>query len=79
MSQFEYRNNQLFAENLPVQDIVQAVDTPCYIYSRNAFETQWQAFDSAFGAHPHLVCYAVKANSNIAVLNVLAKLGAGLK
>ena len=77
MSQFEYRNNQLFAENLPVQDIVQAVDTPCYIYSRNAFETQWQAFDSAFGAHPHLVCYAVKANSNIAVLNVLAKLGAG--
>ncbi len=77
MSQFEYRDSQLFAENLAVKDIVKAVDTPCYIYSRQGFEQQWQAFDSAFGDHPHLVCYAVKANSNLAVLNVLAKLGAG--
>ncbi|MBA53496.1 MAG: diaminopimelate decarboxylase [Pseudomonadales bacterium] len=77
MSVFEYRNNQLHAEDLPVSEIANAVDTPCYIYSRKALETAWLAFDEAFGAHPHLVCYAVKANSNLAVLNVLAKLGAG--
>lgn len=77
MSVFEYRNNQLHAENLPVSQIADAVDTPCYIYSRKALETAWLAFDEAFGEHPHLVCYAVKANSNLAVLNVLAKLGAG--
>ncbi|HAG93029.1 MAG: diaminopimelate decarboxylase [Pseudomonadales bacterium] len=77
MSVFEYRNNALFAENLPVDQIAKAVGTPCYLYSRKALETAWQAFDHAFGQHPHLVCYAVKANSNLAVLNVLAKLGAG--
>jgi len=77
MSVFEYRNNQLFAEQLPVQQIAEAVGTPCYIYSRQALESAWNAFDSAFGDHPHLVCFAVKANSNLAVLNVLAQQGAG--
>lgn len=77
MSQFEYRNNTLHAEQVPVARIAQAVGTPCYIYSRAALEAHWRAFDSAFGHHPHLICYAVKANSNLAVLNVLARLGAG--
>ena len=77
MTAFEYRDNTLHAEGLPVTQIAQAVSTPCFVYSRHAFESAWQAFDTAFGDHPHLVCYAVKANSNLAVLNVLAKIGAG--
>ncbi|CAC9601563.1 Diaminopimelate decarboxylase (EC 4.1.1.20), partial [uncultured Gammaproteobacteria bacterium] len=51
--------------------------SPLYVYSRTDIENNWREFDEAFGQHPHLVCYAVKANSNIAVLNVLAKIGAG--
>ena len=54
-----------------------AYDSPLYIYSRAEIETNWLEFDQAFGDHPHLICYAVKANSNIAVLNVLAKMGSG--
>ena len=77
MSYFEYHNNELFAEATPVTRIAESVGTPCYIYSRAAFENHWKAFDDAFAKHPHLVCYAVKANSNLAVLNVLAKLGSG--
>ncbi|GAA3943478.1 diaminopimelate decarboxylase [Litoribacillus peritrichatus] len=74
---FEYRQNQLFAENVSVQDIHQTYGSPCYIYSRAAFENHFLAYENALQDVPHLVCYAVKANSNIAVLNVLAKLGAG--
>lgn len=77
MSVFHYQNNHLFAEQVSITDIATAVGTPCYIYSRKAFEDHWKAFDNAFADHPHLVCYAVKANSNIAVLNVLARIGAG--
>lgn len=77
MSQFNYQNEQLFAENTPVAEIAKQIGTPCYVYSRAAFEDHWKAFDNAFSTHPHLVCYAVKANSNLAVLNVLAKLGSG--
>ena len=54
-----------------------AYDSPLYIYSRAEIEANWLEFDQAFGDHPHLICYAVKANSNIAVLNVLAKMGSG--
>ncbi|HVL02196.1 MAG TPA: diaminopimelate decarboxylase [Dongiaceae bacterium] len=67
----------MHAENVDTQAIAAAVGTPAYVYSRAALENHWRAFDSAFGSHPHLICYAVKANSNLAVLNVLAKLGAG--
>ena len=74
---FHYRQNQLCAEELPLQNIAQAYGTPCYVYSRAAIENHWQALDKAFGDHPHLICYAVKANSNLAVLNLLAKLGSG--
>ncbi len=74
---FDYRGAHLFAEDVAVTDIVHAHGTPVYIYCRAAIERQWHAFDDAFGALPHLVCYAVKANSNLAVLNVLARLGSG--
>lgn len=77
MNPFSYRNGELYAEDKPVAQIVQQVGTPCYIYSKNALLQQWQAFDQAFGEHPHLICFAVKANSNLAVLNTLAQAGAG--
>jgi diaminopimelate decarboxylase len=76
MTVFCYRNNELFAENVSVTDIAKQVGTPSYIYSRQALETHWKTFDDAFKS-PHLVCYAVKANSSLAVLNVLAQLGSG--
>lgn len=77
MDYFTYRNNELFAENISVQDIAYTYGTPCYIYSRSALENHWRAFHTAFGEHPHLICYAVKANSNLAVINTLARLGSG--
>ncbi len=77
MDYFNYRENQLFAESVSIKDIVSTHGSPCYIYSRATFEKHWNAFDKAFGNHPHLICYAVKANSNIAILNILARLGSG--
>lgn len=77
MDYFQYKNGQLNAENVAVESIVQQYGTPCYIYSRATFERHWQAFDEALKDHDHLVCYAVKANSNLAVLNILARLGSG--
>ncbi|MBK8181408.1 MAG: diaminopimelate decarboxylase [Candidatus Competibacteraceae bacterium] len=77
MDHFQYRNGRLYAEDISVADIVAAVGTPCYIYSRATIERHWKAFDTAFGNHPHMICYSVKANSNLAVLNVLARLGSG--
>ncbi|MCF6252083.1 MAG: diaminopimelate decarboxylase [Methylococcaceae bacterium] len=77
MDFFNYRENRLFAEQVAVEDIISQYGSPCYIYSRATFEKHWNAFDQAFGNHPHLICYAVKANSNIAILNILARLGSG--
>ncbi len=77
MDSFTYKDGELYAEQVSVRDLAARHGTPLYVYSRAALETQYRAFDSAFGAHPHQVCFAVKANSNIAVLNVLARLGAG--
>lgn len=77
MDYFDYRAGRLYAEAVPVADIAAAVGTPCYLYSRATIERHWRAFDRAFGDRPHQVCYAVKANSNLAVLNVLARLGCG--
>lgn len=77
MDYFNYRNDELFAEDVAVQDIIYQYGSPCYIYSRATLERHWQAFDRAFGSHPHLICYAVKANSSLAVLNVLTRLGSG--
>lgn len=77
MDFFQYQNQQLFAEDLSVADIAAQYGTPCYIYSRATIERHWQAFDKAAGKQPHLICYAVKANSNLGVLSVMAKLGSG--
>ena len=77
MDYFNYQQDELFAEDIAVQDIINKYGSPCYIYSRATIERHWQAFDQAFGSHAHLICYAVKANSNIALLNVLARLGSG--
>ena len=77
MDFFDFKNGQLCAEELPLSVIAEQIGTPCYVYSRAAFEHQWQSLDTAFGDHPHTICYAVKANSNLAVLNVLARLGSG--
>ena len=77
MDFFQYKNNQLMAENLPVKQLAEQFGTPLYIYSKATLERHWHAFNNAFGEHPHLVCFAVKSNPNIAILNVMAKLGSG--
>ncbi|AFU20141.1 diaminopimelate decarboxylase [Actinobacillus suis] len=77
MNHFDYKNQQLFAEDVSVSDIINQYGTPAYIYSRATLERHWHAFDKAFGSHPHLICFAVKSNSNIALLNVMARLGSG--
>ncbi|ALU43711.1 diaminopimelate decarboxylase [Pseudoalteromonas rubra] len=77
MDFFHYQDNQLHAEQVPISDIAAQYGTPCYVYSRKTLERHYHAFTDAAQGHPHLVCYAVKANSNLAVLNVLARLGAG--
>jgi diaminopimelate decarboxylase len=77
MDFFNYRQTRLFAEDVAVDDIAAQFGTPCYVYSRATLERHWRAFDEAFQGHPHLICYAVKANSNLAILNVLARLGSG--
>lgn len=77
MDYFNYKNNKLYAEELAVSELAQQYGTPLYIYSRATLERHWHAFDQALGNHPHLVCYAVKANSNIALLQLLARLGSG--
>lgn len=74
---FSYQNQTLHAESVAITDLMDAYGSPLYVYSRADIENNWREFDQAFGAHPHLVCYAVKANSNLAVLNVLVKCGAG--
>ena len=77
MDPFHYQDNQLFAEDVAVATIAAAHGTPCYIYSRAALESRLQAYEDALAGHDHLTCFAVKANSNLAVLNVLARKGAG--
>ena len=77
MSHFSYSGGRLMAEQVPLDDIAAALGTPCYVYSRRAIEERWRGFDEAFGARSHLVCYSVKANGNLAVLNLLARLGSG--
>ncbi|MGB0892931.1 MAG: diaminopimelate decarboxylase [Parashewanella sp.] len=77
MDHFNYRDNALFAEDCAVSDLATKYGTPLYLYSRATLERHWRAFDNAAAEHPHLICYAVKANSNLAILNVLAQLGSG--
>ncbi|EIJ41302.1 diaminopimelate decarboxylase [Beggiatoa alba B18LD] len=77
MDCFQYKNGVLHAEDVNLVDIAQQYGTPCYVYSRTAIEQQWHLFNNALANYPHLICYAVKANSSLAILNVLAQLGAG--
>jgi diaminopimelate decarboxylase len=77
MDHFNYRGESLFAEDLPLSQIAEAVGTPCYVYSRATLERHYRAYEKALADQPSLICFAVKANSNLAVLDVLARLGAG--
>tara|TARA_Y100000748_G_scaffold114237_1_gene95621 strand:+ start:4852 stop:6105 length:1254 start_codon:yes stop_codon:yes gene_type:complete len=77
MTAFEYRNGELHAEGVALSSIAEQYDTPCFVYSRAAIEQAYDAWDSALDGVPHLVCFAVKANSNLGVLNLLARRGAG--
>ena len=77
MDYFNYHEGVLCAESVPLEQIAERFGTPCYVYSRATLERHWHAFDRSLAGRPHLVCYAVKANSNLAVLNVLARLGSG--
>ncbi|HIA58547.1 MAG TPA: diaminopimelate decarboxylase [Gammaproteobacteria bacterium] len=77
MDYFEYRGDTLFAEEVNVTDIALEHGTPCFIYSRATLERHLRAYQTCLGEAPQMICFAVKANSNLAVLNVLARLGAG--
>ncbi len=77
MDYFTYRNGQLYAEEVAVEEIARIYGSPCYVYSRATLERHWRAFDDAFVDRDHLLCYAVKANSNLAILNLFARLGSG--
>ena len=77
MSDFIYKDGQLFAEDVSLLEIAKQYNTPCYVYSNNAIQSRYLEFDSAFTSGQHLLCYAVKANSNISILNTLARLGSG--
>ena len=73
----QYREKDLFCEDVPLADIAKKEGTPCYVYSQAAILQRYRAYDEAFGETPHRICYAVKANSNLAVLRLLAEAGAG--
>ena len=77
MDHFEYKQGSLYCENVSIETLAETYGTPLFVYSRATLERHWIAFDQALAAHNHLVCYAVKANSSLAVLNVLARLGSG--
>ncbi len=77
MDHFDYRNGRLLADGVELGFLAEKYGTPCYVYSRATIERHWRAFDQALDGQDHLVCYAVKANSNLAVLDILARLGSG--
>ena len=77
MDHFEYKNGELYCEDVAIAELAEQYGTPLFVYSRATLERHWHAFDAALAGHDHLVCYAVKANSNLAVLNLLARLGSG--
>ena len=77
MNPFTYRNNQLFAEDVSLIELAATYGTPCFVYSRAKIEQQFMAYYGPLAHRPHIICYAVKANANLAVLNVLARAGCG--
>jgi len=78
MHHFQYQNDQMYCENVPIRRIAKAVGTPFYLYSHATLKRHFKAFDSAFAGVSRLVCYSAKANTNLAILNLFAKLGGGL-
>ena len=78
MHHFQYRGEELFCEDVPVRLIAEEVGTPCYIYSHATLSHHFSIFDSAFAGVPHLTCYSVKANSNIAILKLFGSMGGGV-
>ena len=77
MQAFHYSNGQFSVEGVPLNEIDKRFGTPCFVYSSAAIESQWHAYDKAFGDRSHTICYSVKANGNIGLLNLLARLGSG--
>ena len=77
VNQFQYRNQQLHIENVAASQIAAEFGTPCYVYSQAALEEAYRQYDQAFAGHDHLVCYAMKANSNLSILKLFSNLGAG--
>jgi diaminopimelate decarboxylase len=77
VTHFDYKNGELHAEAVPLSEIAKRYGTPCYVYSRAALTAAYLGFGTAFASRDHLLCYAVKANANLAVLNLLARLGSG--
>lgn len=77
MDHFEYRDGRLFAEDVDLAALAERFGTPCYVYSAATLRRHYRVFAQALAGHPHLICYAVKANSNLGVLGLLADLGAG--
>ncbi|AGH80007.1 diaminopimelate decarboxylase [Psychromonas sp. CNPT3] len=78
MDHFNYQTDgRLFVEDVAIEDIIKKAGTPAYVYSRATIERHWKGLDKAASAYPHMICYAVKANSNLGVLNIMARLGSG--
>lgn len=77
MRGFHYSGGSLYVENVPLTRVAEQFGTPCYVYSRAEIEYQWHAYDLALQGRPHLICYAVKANGNLAILDILSRLGSG--
>ena len=77
MNSFNLKNGELYAEDMQLSEIAAQFGTPCYVYSKAALATTFKHFEASFAAHDHLVCYAVKANPSLAILNLFARLGAG--
>ncbi|RMG60675.1 MAG: diaminopimelate decarboxylase [Deltaproteobacteria bacterium] len=78
MHYFEYRKRKLYCEDVPVEEIIREVGTPVYIYSARTLARHFRVFDASFGDISHLVCYSVKANSNISIIKLFANLGSGV-
>jgi len=77
MPGFHYKDELLYVDSMPVHAIAEQFGTPCYIYSQDTIVQNWTSFDSALSYCDHMVCYSVKANPNLAILNLLANLGSG--
>src|SRR3989475_6320099 len=77
MPDFRYQDGEFYCESVPLRKIAEAVGTPCYVYSHATLVRQFRSFDSAFSEVPHLIAYAIKANSNLALLRLLTNEGAG--